>query len=97
MEELRIKEINNGKIYKEVSFLEYKIFTGYRDKNNNTIYTGDEIEYTDRDGSKHRAEIKFSIESGTWLYWKTWHPFRKDLKYWLGEQKDNVELITNNK
>lgn len=81
--------------WREHEFEVCQIFTGFYDKHDRPIYTGDIIEYTDTECGEdyvYQAEIKFSIQAGAWLHWKTWKPFRKDLSYWL-LNKDKVEIM----
>lgn len=94
MQELTIKFLKNSK-EKIVMYTEYQIFTGYKDKNGREIFTGDTIEYLERDGTSHLAEVKFSIERGAYLHWLTWHPFRTDIKYWFSDQKEYIEVMEN--
>ncbi len=93
---LGIKAYEKGsKTWIKHEFYSCQIFTGYVDKNDYPIYTGDIIEYNDfEDGEyhKYRAEVTFTISNGARLHWDTWKPFRKDINYWLS-QKENVEII----
>ena len=98
MEELVLKIRKRSK-WETISipYKEYKIFTGYADKKGRKIFTGDTFEYTERDGTKHSGEVVFSIEKGAYIHWNTWHPFRADIKFWFEDQKDYIEVFSDEK
>lgn len=96
MEELVLKIRKKSKWETlSIPYKEYKIFTGYADKHDRKIYTGDMFEYTERDGTKHSGEVSFSIERGAWIAWKTWRPYRTDIRYWFENQKEYIEVTSN--
>lgn len=94
MKDLILKVKKNNK-WETVIYKEFKIFTGYTDKNNKKIYTGDEFIYTEKDSTQHPGEVCFSIENGIYIKWNTWHPFRKDFWYWFQNYKKDIEVIND--
>lgn len=93
MEEIILKSLDEDNVWYIHKYTDCQIYTGYNDKNNVQIFSGDTIEYTERDGSKHRAKINFSVERGCWLVWETWHPFRQELSYWFNNHGKYIEII----
>ena len=75
------------------SLNELSIYTGYKDKDETEVYSGDRFNFTKGDVI-HTGEIKYSLEKGFWIKWDQM-AYRNDVDFWFTEYKDNIKITGN--
>lgn len=73
---------------------ELAVYTGYKDKYDKEIYSGDRISYREDDGTLHTATVSFNLLNGFHIIWNQ-IAYRNDIDYWFKTHKDNIKIIGN--